>query len=762
MIHKIIKYESLDKLNKTIIENKFLNYEETLIQIFTGMKNEDIKYLIDKLHLLLPNAKIIGSSAYNGIISDEITLGETIISFSCFEQTKIQSILVDTENMSMYNVGIQIAKELIKNDTKLLLVFSHGDYSHKNYDVNDLMNGINFVNSEIIVAGGAASSSSKPFTTIDSQGINFDTFVFNEKIVKENGIVAAALSSKELRVTSGFNLGWKTIGREMKVTKCEKNKWLSRVYTIDNIPVLDLYEKYFGKELSKELLSSVLTLSFVIKRNGVEIDATPIRIFKDKSISYTAEIDEGDSIWFGYGDISIIIEEAAKKAKEIAQKRQEALFIYSCISRPATLGNYAKNELIPFSSIAPTCGFCTNREFSTFKSKYMTFGKTLSFIGLSESKTESSYTPSIIKSDENLTVQMKTSRGTYNMIQTVTAELEEDNKILSTLVEINSKILDYENLKSFLEYILNKAIKIIKVANHGAFFFLNDQNQLELVSLVGYDEYAKEKLKNFKLNLCDSLIWIETDGKLDKAIVVNDINDYKKNYSKSEVVPELEETQFLLTKMIIVPIRIDNKFYGYITVDCPSSESFGYKDMKLMDFFAEGIAIVIKNKLLFDKTMILSKYDALTGATNRGYFEIIVKEHMKNIELTKERFSIAVFDINFLKKANDTHGHDVGDSLLKDFVNIVSENIRKSDVFARFGGDEFALALFNVDEKIAMIKIKLLEKKVDEFNERHKEKPYKISYSVGIANYPLEGLTLDELIKIADERMYENKKLSRR
>ena len=115
----------------------------------------------------------------------------------------------------------------------------------------------------------------------------------------------------------------------------------------------------------------------------------------------------------------------------------------------------------------------------------------------------------------------------------------------------------------------------------------------------------------------------------------------------------------------------------------------------------------------------------------------------------------------YLKKANDTHGHDVGDALLKDFANVINENTRKSDIFARFGGDEFALALFNIDEEFANIKLDILKQKVDDFNETHSDKPYKISYSVGMANYPEEANTYDELVKIADERMYEHKKASR-
>lgn len=755
MIQKVIEFETFDKLNQELLKNNFNNYEQLLIQIFTGSNQIFINELILMIHSKLPNAKIIGASAYNGIINDNITMGKTIISFSCFEKTKVETMLVDAENTIMFDTGVEIAKTLIRKDTKLLIIFSHGNLSHENYNTKALLEGVNSINDKIIVVGGAASSFAKSFTSLTAPEFN-ETFVFNENSLNKTGIVAAALSGKELKISNGFNLGWKTIGKKMTVTKVEKIGGFSRIYTINNIPVVKLYEKYFGSELVGNLLSPTLTLSFVIEKNGVEMDASPLEIFDDLSVSYSADVEDGDSIWFGYGDIGIIIGEAIHKVQILSQKNPEAIFTYSCLSRPVILGSFVKNEIIPFSKLAPTCGFFTNGEFITSKSKYFSVGKTMSFIGLSENYRESP--PVNIENDVKTIIQMNTSRGTYNMIQTMTAELEEDNKILHTLVEIGNKILEYNDLESFLSYILNKAFEVIKIATHGVFFSLNDKEQLELISLAGFHKDEENQLIGVKLKLKNSLFWLKTEGKLDKTIILKNISKYNNYCSLEDSSCNLNESQIFLNKMIAVPIKIDNKFYGTICIDTRSDKIFDDKHIELMNFFAEGIAIVIKNKLLFDKTLVLSKYDALTGVTNRGYFEIALKEYMKTLENTNKTFSIIIIDLNYLKKTNDTYGHDIGDALLKDFSDIVSENTRKSDVFARFGGDEFALALFDIDENLAKEKAGIIRAKINEFNTQNKDKLYEISYSEGIASYPSDGKTYDELIKVADERMYDNKK----
>ena len=120
-----------------------------------------------------------------------------------------------------------------------------------------------------------------------------------------------------------------------------------------------------------------------------------------------------------------------------------------------------------------------------------------------------------------------------------------------------------------------------------------------------------------------------------------------------------------------------------------------------------------------------------------------------------------MFDINRFKSINDRYGHFIGDKVLKYISNELLKNQRESDILARFGGDEFIGAVFNSDlaelsQKYINLNEKLMHNEliVDEVK-------ISCSFSFGIAQYPHDGETLDDLVKVADFEMYKNKRLSR-
>jgi len=127
----------------------------------------------------------------------------------------------------------------------------------------------------------------------------------------------------------------------------------------------------------------------------------------------------------------------------------------------------------------------------------------------------------------------------------------------------------------------------------------------------------------------------------------------------------------------------------------------------------------------------------------------------------KGQLHIALFDLDNFKSVNDTYGHNEGDMVLKKFSRVISSSIRGSDVFARFGGDEF-IALFrksntdNIEKKITAIRKKLEDSPLIFGNTK-----YYIKFSYGISSFPEGGETLEDIFKTADENMYKNKELNK-
>lgn len=153
------------------------------------------------------------------------------------------------------------------------------------------------------------------------------------------------------------------------------------------------------------------------------------------------------------------------------------------------------------------------------------------------------------------------------------------------------------------------------------------------------------------------------------------------------------------------------------------------------------------------KIKIMATYDSMTGCLNRA----TGMQMLENIMRQKNDIIICFIDINGLKEINDMLGHEQGDDLILNSVKIIKENIRENDLLIRLGGDEFLICFVNIDiDRVETTWLRILDK-IELVNEE--DKPYIISLSHGIAEIKKSDRTmLDEMIKEADIKMYEEKR----
>jgi len=124
----------------------------------------------------------------------------------------------------------------------------------------------------------------------------------------------------------------------------------------------------------------------------------------------------------------------------------------------------------------------------------------------------------------------------------------------------------------------------------------------------------------------------------------------------------------------------------------------------------------------------------------------------------KTPFLLIYIDIDDFKNINDTFGHGEGDQALKKVVKLLKSALREIDIICRMGGDEFLLIFPDSSQKNLPIINERFNKNLIKLNQTIK-KPYKISFSIGISCYdPDNPQSIDELIRIADNKMYEEKK----
>lgn len=324
-------------------------------------------------------------------------------------------------------------------------------------------------------------------------------------------------------------------------------------------------------------------------------------------------------------------------------------------------------------------------------------------------------------------------------------KLEKLMKMKDAMLEVNQEALGNVELKGLMNWILNKIISVMGDKYLGTVMKV-DGDKVKFFTSHGYEEC---ETGDYDFDLEDSFYY--RSGGQNEPILVADVESLG---ITAKFPSDDEGNECVVKSVITTPIMIDGKISYFINIDSLSFDSFSELDLELMKFVKGQVEIVIKNRILYDEIVNISRYDKLTNIFNRRYFE----DHFSSILIKARRydesFSMVIFDLNGLKATNDKYGHLAGDNVIKGFANLISSSIRASDIFARFGGDEFIGIFFESD--ISMLKIKF----EDMLRNRNLIKiPFEgdtidISFSYGIAQYPQDGTTYEDLFNIADERMY--------
>jgi len=159
-----------------------------------------------------------------------------------------------------------------------------------------------------------------------------------------------------------------------------------------------------------------------------------------------------------------------------------------------------------------------------------------------------------------------------------------------------------------------------------------------------------------------------------------------------------------------------------------------------------------------DKLQEIAYIDHLTGLYNRRFFFEHIKLIIENAKRYGNIFTLIVFDIDNFKHINDNYGHDVGDSVLKEFADILKSNVRSSDIVSRFGGEEFIVVLQNSDGESGLQVAERIRKIFEQKRFRVNDKYINTTVSGGISTYREGVEDIDTLIKEADIALYKAKR----
>ncbi|OQY90963.1 MAG: hypothetical protein B6D39_07345 [Anaerolineae bacterium UTCFX2] len=184
--------------------------------------------------------------------------------------------------------------------------------------------------------------------------------------------------------------------------------------------------------------------------------------------------------------------------------------------------------------------------------------------------------------------------------------------------------------------------------------------------------------------------------------------------------------------------------------------------VRVSQVIAEQIALALSNLSLRDKLRSQAIRDPLTGLFNRRYMEETLEREIRRAVRHTTPVSVIMFDIDFLKKVNDTYGHDAGDVVLQTLGTLMMKTFRGEDVPCRYGGDEFTIVLPEATVSEAFRRAEQFREAFKAIVFEHEGKQFgPLTLSLGITAYPDHGATVERLMQTADTAAYTAKEQGR-
>ncbi len=317
--------------------------------------------------------------------------------------------------------------------------------------------------------------------------------------------------------------------------------------------------------------------------------------------------------------------------------------------------------------------------------------------------------------------------------------------IYDLVVNTKSTQLDENGI---YEKILKVAIKSIKDAEKGSLIKIDEDHGVRFVAVEGYDYNVAKRIE---FSLETTFLYIKTNGKLDRTVRIDNSEEFNIKYNDEKLAKQFQRLgSFQAIATLVTPIIVDNKAIGMLNLDSTKKDAFVKSDFKKIEIFASKAADIIE---YFEKSKEfekLSKYDKMTGAFNKDYFnELHIDIHNSKDVLS---YVLGIIDFNNLKEINKKFGYDVGDMLLIELVENIKKFLPKEASLARYSGDQFILIFPNENVDLCNANIKMIE----DYSLRN---PLKINgqevfmqLSYGVAVYPSDTDKCKDMIVIAEER----------
>ena len=214
--------------------------------------------------------------------------------------------------------------------------------------------------------------------------------------------------------------------------------------------------------------------------------------------------------------------------------------------------------------------------------------------------------------------------------------------------------------------------------------------------------------------------------------------------------------------IISIPLKVGTTVVGVMNLARTITGAFSESEMRLLGLLSDQAAVAISNANLHQMISQQAYTDTLTGLANRRALDERLQEEVLSARRNNYSFAVVMMDLDGFKDINDTHGHSVGDDVLRTVFTQMARGVRNTDFLARYGGDELTLILTQSD----MASARIVTEKILEGMKKLKytlpdKRKLKLGISGGIAIYPVHARNGPDLLRAADAALYQAKKHNR-
>jgi diguanylate cyclase (GGDEF)-like protein len=266
-----------------------------------------------------------------------------------------------------------------------------------------------------------------------------------------------------------------------------------------------------------------------------------------------------------------------------------------------------------------------------------------------------------------------------------------------------------------------------------------------------------------------SIVQLGESMQTGKLLVKSAQPDLKDTTIELQAYPEIQEanaTRDLLfvphvvrggapRSLVAIPMLAHDSVLGIIHVQLNSEQkSLGEADTRFFRMMSATTANALRNAQLYEEMEHRAKTDFLTGLFNHRSFQATLTTELARARRHGHQLSVLIADLDHLKAVNDSLGHVIGDSVIREVAETIRLNCRGSDIAARYGGEEYAVIL---PETSLIDAVQVAERIRERINESIYTGVGHVTASIGVANYPTDALGKEDLVRAADRALYVSK-----